>query len=64
MKEKLFAIPEYTTAEDIKDLRKRLKLTQKEFAELIYCGKSTVERWETSKEVIKGPVVLLLQMLE
>ena len=34
MKEKIFAIPEYTTAEDIKDLRKRLKLTQKEFAEL------------------------------
>ena len=64
MKEKIFAIPEYTTAEDIKDLRKRLKLTQKEFAELICCGKSTVERWETSKEVIKGPVVLLLQMLE
>ena len=64
MKEKIFAIPEYTTAEDIKDLRKRLKLTQKEFAELICCGKSTVERWETSKEVIKGTVVLLLQMLE
>ena len=39
MKEKIFAIPEYTTAEDIKDLRKRLKLTQKEFAELICCGK-------------------------
>ena len=28
------------------------------------CGKSTIERWETSKEVVKGPVVLLLQMLE
>ena len=64
MKDKLFAVPEYTTAEEIKTLRKKLKLTQKEFAELIGCGKSTIERWETGKEVIKGPVVLLLQMLE
>ena len=52
MKERFFAVPAYTTAEEIRALRKRLKLTQREFAELICCAKSTV------------PVVLLLQMLD
>ena len=46
MKERLFAVPAYTTAEEIRALRKRLKLTQREFAELICCAKSTVERWD------------------
>ena len=64
MKERLFAVPASTTAEEIRALRKRLKLTQREFAELVCCAKSTVERWETSKENITGPVVLLLQMLD
>ena len=35
MKERLFAVPAYTTAEEIRALRKRLKLTQREFAELL-----------------------------
>ena len=64
MQGKKFAVSDYTTAEEIKAVRKHLKLTQKEFAELICCGKSTVERWEVSKEKITGPLVLLLKMLE
>ena len=64
MKEKLFITPEYTTAGEIKELRKKLHLTQKEFAELINCSKPTVERWERSEEVIRGPIVLLLKMLQ
>lgn len=64
MKEKLFITPEYTTAKEIKELRKELHLTQKEFAELINCSKPTVERWERSEEVIRGPIVLLLKMLQ
>ena len=32
MKERLFAVPAYTTAEEIRALRKRLKMTQREFA--------------------------------
>lgn len=55
MQGKKFAVSDYTTAEEIKAVRKHLKLTQKEFAELICCGKSTVERWEVSKEKITGP---------
>ena len=33
MKERLFITPEYTTAKEIKKIRKELHLTQKEFAE-------------------------------
>lgn len=61
MKEKLFITPEYTTAKEIKELRKELHLTQKEFAELINCSKPTVERWERSEEVIRGPIVFTFE---
>ena len=64
MKEKLFITPEYTTAKEIKKIRKELHLTQKEFAEFINCPKPTVERWERSKEAIHGPIVLILKMLQ
>lgn len=64
MKEKLFIIPEYTTATEIKQIRKELHLTQKEFAEFINCSKPTVERWERSKEAIHGPIVPFLKMLQ
>lgn len=62
--ERLFATSEYTTAEEIRQIRKQLNLTQKEFAELINCSKPTIERWERSKTPITGPIVLLLGMLE
>lgn len=63
MDERQYTTSNYTTAEAIKSLRKRLGLTQKDFAILINCSKPTVERWETSKEPITGPIVLLLEML-
>ena len=62
--EKLFITPEYTTAKEIKRVRTKLGLTQKEFALLINASKPTVERWERSREPITGPIVLLLKMLE
>lgn len=64
MKERLFITPEYTSAQEIKEVRIKLGLTQKEFAILINCSKATVERWETSKSPITGPICLLLKMLE
>lgn len=64
MKKRLFITPDYTTAEEIKKVRKELHLTQKEFAEFINCSKPTVERWERSTDVICGPIVLLLKMLQ
>ena len=64
MRERLFITPEYTTAKEIKQIRKGLHLTQKGFAEFINCSKPTVERWERSEEVIRGPIVPLLKMLQ
>ncbi len=61
---RMFVLPEYVTADDIKRVRKKLGLTQKEFAELTGASKSTVERWETSDIPIRGPIVLLIQYLE
>lgn len=64
MKEKLFIMPEYTTAKEIKKIRKQLGLTQKDFAVLVNASKPTVERWERSDEKITGPIATLIKMLE
>lgn len=64
MRNKIFATPEYVTAKEIKNIRKKLNLTQKEFALLVQCSKSTIERWEMSAEPINGPIGLLVKMLE
>lgn len=64
MGEARYITPEYTTADEIKAIRKMLGLTQKEFAQLICSSKASVERWERSEGTITGPVVLLLKMLE
>ena len=63
MKNTQYAIPEYLTAEEIKEIRKKMKLTQKEFAELLGLSKPTIERYETSEALIKGPIVLALFLL-
>ena len=63
MEEKRFITPEYITAKEIKEVRRQLGLTQKEFALLIRSSKPTVERWERSKEPITGPICLLVRML-
>ncbi len=64
MKEQRYAIQEFVTASEIKQLREDLGLTQKEFANFLHCAKSTVERWEVSKEPLSGPVAFLIQMLK
>lgn len=64
MEKKNFITPEYITAKDIKAIRAKLGLTQKDFSRLINCSKVTVERWETSEGKITGPICLLLRMLE
>ena len=61
MKEYVF--PDYLTGDDIKRIRARLHMTQKEFASLTNTAVRTVERWESSKEKIKGPIVPLADIL-
>ena len=64
MKEKLFLTPDSVTAAEIKELRKKLNFTQREFADFIRCSKSTVERWEMSREPVTGIICLLISMLQ
>lgn len=60
-----YIIPEYTTADEIKKLRKRLKMTQNEFAKFISISKPTLERWERAGDKhITGPVVTLIEVLK
>lgn len=59
-----YSIPKYITSSDIKRVRKKLNMTQKEFAELIGCSRPTIERWESGNENINGPIVLLINMIE
>ena len=63
MNMKDYNVSDCITAEELKNFRKRFKMTQKEFAELIGVSKPTIERWETSEKVITGPVALLIDML-
>lgn len=44
MGEKNFAVNEYVTSDEIKKIRKKLHLTQKEFAQLVGSSKPTIER--------------------
>lgn len=63
MREKNFAVNEYVTSDEIKKIRKKLHLTQKEFAQLVGSSKPTIERWEKENAQIRGPIVLLIEML-
>ena len=54
MKEKQFALASSLTGNDKKDIRKKLKLTQGELAELVNVSVKTVERWEGGR--IRFPV--------
>lgn len=59
-----YAIPEYVTSLDIKRVRGLLNMSQKDFAAFIGISKPTLERWETSKNEIKGPIVTLINLIE
>lgn len=51
------------TGEQIKEIRDRLNLSQTGFASIISTSKSTVRAWEEGKRKPRGPVCLLLDLL-
>lgn len=59
-----YAIPEYITSEEIKDIRKQMGLTQAQFAQMLGVSKPTVERWEASEKNITGPITMALYLLK
>ena len=61
--EQMYITPAFVTSEDIKQVRKKLKMTQKAFAEFVGVSKPTVARWEESSEKITGAITLLVTVL-
>lgn len=59
----MYAYQQKMSGENIKNIRVRLKMTQKEFAELVNVTSKTVERWESGKTVISGPITVLLKYI-
>ncbi len=58
-----FATPQYATPQEIKQARKLLGLTQKDFARLIGSSTPTVERWEAGDKSVAGPIALLVKLM-
>ena len=58
-----FAIQHTLSSKDIKLMRKRLGLKQKDFAALLNVSVKTVERWEEADVTVTGPAVTLLKIL-
>ncbi len=48
---------------DVKDLRKKQKLSQSELASLIGISVKTLQNWEQQRRVPRGPAVRLLQVI-
>lgn len=60
---KMFALNDRVSGLEIKNLRKKLNLTQQEFSFLVNASIKTVEKWEMSEELIKGQIVTLVKIL-
>lgn len=58
-----YALPKQLKGKDIKIIRKKLNLTQKEFAEFVNVSHKTIERWESGSSNITGPIATLVGML-
>ena len=61
--ERKYVMPDFLTGEDIRQARKALGMTQKEFARFTGCSLRTVENWETKAEKITGTIVTLLNIV-
>lgn len=60
---KQYAISDELTSEDIKVIRRKLGFTQKELAQFVHVSVKTIERWESEKKSITGPIVPLVKIL-
>ena len=60
---KQYALADSITANEIKQIRKKLNLTQIQFAELVSVSPKTVSYWESGKKEITGPIVTLIKIL-
>ncbi|MCR4691882.1 MAG: helix-turn-helix domain-containing protein [Lachnospiraceae bacterium] len=61
--DKKYVIRKTIGKDDIKQLRRLLHMTQKEFAIFVGVSKRTVEHWESLEGEITGPIVTLVELL-
>jgi len=52
------------TAMDVSKIRKKTKMTQKEFSESFSIPLSTLRQWEQGKRVPQGPAQALLKIID
>lgn len=64
MAKKKYAFPESVTADDIRRFRKQQELTQAELGSLLGVSTKTIERWESSKAAVTGPLVPLITIFQ
>lgn len=55
---------ESLTNEEVRAIRKKLGLRQRDLAELMDISVKTVERWERDENMITGPAAVLLRILD
>lgn len=58
-----YAVSDFLYGNEIKSLRKKMGLTQGDFAKLVNVSQKTIERWERSDSKITGPIVTLAKVL-
>ena len=52
------------TKEEVRRIRKRLKLTQAKFAKELGVHRITVVRWEAGAHPVEGPAVKLIRLMK
>lgn len=60
---KKYAISDTIQGREVRAARRRLRLTQAEFAELVHVSKKTIERWESGVKEITGPIIPLIHFI-
>lgn len=59
-----FISPKHFSAEEIREIRKKSKLSQNDLADVLGVGKKTVQAWEANRNNPAGSSARLLSMLE
>lgn len=63
MKKTAYITKKNITGDDIKLLRHKLTMTQREFSEFLNVSKPTIERWEKGDSPVSGVITLLYEIL-
>lgn len=60
---KKYVVSDTAQGKEIRAVRRKLGLTQTDFAELVNVSKKTIERWESGDKEVTGPIVPLMHLI-